>query len=314
MAIAPPRPRGSQDTKPTPLRKMKLPRADRITITIFTILLTLGSLAILYPIVYIISASISDPQAVADGRVWLWPVNFSLDGYRALFEYQSIPRSILNTLLYVIGSTVVGVVCTILAAYPLSRPDLPFKGVFLVIFLIPMFFSGGIIASYLVFNQLNIINTIWVMILPGAVSVFNVIIARTFFRVSIPDTLHEAAKIDGASDFKFLWRVVLPMAKPIIAVTALLFAVGAWNNYFSALIYLNDENLYPLQLVMRQILILNQVDPGQIADTSLLAQREALRNQLKFALIVITIVPPLAIYPFAAKHFKQGIQLGALKG
>jgi multiple sugar transport system permease protein/putative aldouronate transport system permease protein len=289
-------------------------RSDRIFTAWNVTILTLFTVSVLYPLVYIVSASISNPHAVNSGKMWLWPVQVTIQGYRTVFAYHEIVTGFLNSLFYAVVGAAFSVSLTLLAAYPLSRRDLFGRGPIMVFFLIPMVFSGGMIPTYLVVHQLGLLNTRWALVIPAAVSVFQVIITRTFFQVSIPEELLEAARVDGCSDFRFFFRMVLPLSKPIIAVNALFYAVGQWNSWFNALIYLTNQHLFPLQLVLRQILILNSVDPSQVTDASLLAHQQALQDLLKYGLIVIASIPPLLAYPFVQKHFVKGMMIGSLKG
>jgi ABC-type glycerol-3-phosphate transport system permease component len=289
-------------------------RSDRIFTAWNVTILTLFTVSVLYPLVYIVSASISNPHAVNSGKMWLWPVQVTISGYRTVFAYHEIVTGFLNSLFYAVVGAAFSVSLTLLAAYPLSRKDLYGRGPIMVYFLIPMVFTGGMIPTYLVVHQLGLLNTRWALVIPGAVSVFQVIITRTFFQVSIPEELLEAARVDGCSDFRFFFRMVLPLSKPIIAVNALFYAVGQWNSWFNALIYLTNQHLFPLQLVLRQILILNSVDPSQVTDASLLAHQQALQDLLKYGLIVIASIPPLLAYPFVQKHFVKGMMIGSLKG
>ncbi|MEU8227101.1 carbohydrate ABC transporter permease [Kribbella sp. NPDC048915] len=289
-------------------------RGDKIAAACIYAALGLFCVAILYPIVYVVSASVSDTSKVSAGEVWLWPVGFTLDAYKAIFDYDAIVSSFGNSVYYAVVGAVVATVLTLLAAYPLSRKGLPGKGLIMAAFVFTMMFSGGLIPTYLVVDQLGLLNTRWAMILPTALAVWNVIITRTYFMVTIPEELVEAGKVDGCSDFGFFWRVVLPLSKPIIAVNLLFYAVGQWNTFFNALIYLTNEHLFPLQVVLRQILIQSKVDPSQMPDTSKLAQLKELQQQLKYSLIVIGMIPPLLVYPFVQKHFVKGAMIGSLKG
>jgi multiple sugar transport system permease protein/putative aldouronate transport system permease protein len=289
-------------------------RSDRIFTAWNVTILTLFTLSVLYPLIYIVSASVSNPHAVNSGKMWLWPVQLTADAYHTVFAYHEIVTGFLNSLFYAVVGAGISVSLTLLAAYPLSRKDLYGKGPIMVFFLIPMVFTGGMIPTYLVVHQLGLLNTRWALVIPGAVSVFQVIITRTFFQVAIPEELLEAARVDGCNDFRFFFRMVLPLSKPIIAVNALFYAVGQWNSWFNALIYLTNQHLFPLQLVLRQILILNSVDPSQVTDASLLAHQQALQDLLKYGLIVIASIPPLLAYPFVQKHFVKGMMIGSLKG
>jgi putative aldouronate transport system permease protein len=289
---------------------------DRIFTAINYVILTLLLLVVVYPLIYITSASFSDAVAVSSGRVWLLPVEPTLLGYEAIFKNKLLVSGVLNSLFYTAVGTFVNVILTILAAYPLSRSDLPGRYFLTFLFFFTLLFNGGLIPTYLVVRDLGLLNTRWAMILPTALGVWNVLIMRTYFSTSMPRELHEAAQLDGCNDFTYLWRIVLPLSGPIIAVVALFYAIGHWNAYFSALIYLTDKSLWPLQLVLRDILVQNQVDPGMLAglDAKEIARRQDLRLLLKYSLIVVATVPLLTIYPFVQKHFVRGIMLGSVKG
>lgn len=289
---------------------------DRIFMVINYVALTLLLLVVLYPLVYILSASFSDPSAVTSGRVFLWPVDPTLKGYEAIFKNKLLVSGFANALFYTIAGTLINVVMTILAAYPLSRPDLPGRNVLTLLFFFTTLFSGGLIPGYLVVRDLGMINTRWAMIIPGALAVWNVLIMRTYFQISIPKELYEAAQLDGCDEITYLVSVALPLSGPIIAVVALFYAVGHWNAFFNALIYLTSKDLWPLQLVLRDILIQNNVDPSMLAglDVREMILRQTLRESLKYSLIVVATVPLLLIYPFVQKHFVKGILLGSVKG
>lgn len=288
-------------------------KTDKIfTIVNYTILCIL-LIIFLYPLIFIVSSSFSSTQAVVAGRVKLWPIDFSLEGYKAVFAYKQIWTGYGNSLFYMIVGTTINVTLTILAAYPLSRKDFYGRNIFMFIFLFTMLFSGGLIPTYILVNNLGMVNTRWAMIIPNAMSVFNVIITRTYFRMTIPDELHEAAKIDGCNDFRFLWSVVLPLSGPIIAVMSLFYAVGHWNTFFNALIYLRDQQLFPLQLILNNILVQNEIDPEMFTDVESQAAIAGLRELLKYSVIVVASIPVLVIYPFVQKHFVKGIMIGSLK-
>lgn len=278
------------------------------------VILTFILLVILYPLIYIVSASFSDARAVTSGRVWLWPVDFTLDGYNTIFKHPLLMRSFFNSVFYTVAGTLISVFLTILAAYPLSRKDLFGRGPIMFLFFFTLLFNGGLIPTYLIVKDLGLLNTRWALLLPTALSVYNMIITRTFFQTAIPDDLIEAARLDGANDFRFLKDVVLPLSGPIIAVNALLYAVAQWNQYFSALIYLTDQNLWPFQLVLREILIQNNVDAQMMTDIQEMARRNNLRELLKYSLIVVSTVPILLVFPFVQKHFVKGALIGSLKG
>jgi multiple sugar transport system permease protein/putative aldouronate transport system permease protein len=298
----------------TTVTAVKEPRQDKVFNVINYFVLTIFLLVVLYPLVFIISASISSPIAVSSGEVWLWPVDITWNGYQAVFEYRTIVTGFLNSLFYAGFGTIINVTLTMLAAYPLARRNLYGRNVLMFFFAFTLLFGGGLIPTYLVVKDLGLLDTRWALILPTAMGVWNMIITRTFYQVTIPDELHEAARIDGCDDFNFFWRVVVPLSKPIIAVNALLYAVAHWNQFFNALIYLTDQALFPLQLVLREIVIQNRIDPGAMVDASELARRQELRDLLKYCLIVIALIPPLIAYPFVQKHFVKGIMIGSLKG
>jgi putative aldouronate transport system permease protein len=276
-------------------------------------LLGLFVITILYPLIYIISASFSSYHALISGKVWLWPVEPTLEGYIAVFKYKLIWTGFRNSLFYTIAGTLINVVMTLLAAYPLSRKDLDGRNALMFLFVFTTMFSGGLIPTYLLVKDIGILNTQWAMLLPGALNVWNMVVTRTYFQTAIPDEMLEAAKIDGCSDFRFLWKIVLPLSGPIIAVITLFYAVGHWNQFFNALIYLKQQSLYPLQIVLRDILVQNEVDVSML-DTEDAAKREGLRELLKYALIVVSSVPMLVVYPFVQKHFVKGVMVGSLKG
>lgn len=283
--------------------------------TIFNyIVLTLFLIAVAYPLIYVFSASMSDPRSVISGKMWLWPVDITFDGYRAVFRNSRIVTGFQNSLFYTVAGTLISVTLTILAAYPLSRKDLAGRNVIMFLFVFTLLFGGGLIPTYLVVREVGMLNTRWALIIPAALSVYNMIITRTFFQSTIPDELLEAAQLDGCSDFRFVKDVVIPLSGPIIAVNALFYAVGQWNQYFSALIYLTKPDLFPLQLILREILVQNQVDFSQISDVNQLMARQQLQDLLKYSLIVVASAPVLIIYPFVQKHFVRGVLIGSLKG
>ena len=250
------------------------------------------------------------------GKVWLWPVDFSLDGYKTVLEYRHVWTGYGNTILYAGIGTLVNVTMTILAAYPLSRQDFKDRNFFMFFFTFTMIFHGGLIPTYLIIRGLGLLNTRAAMILPTAVAAWNVIITRTYYQSQISKDLLDAAGIDGASDVRFVWSVVLPISGAITAVNVLFYAVYHWNEYFSAFIYLHNRHLYPLQIVLREILILNSIDVNMMsgAEVEEIAAREALRELLKYSLIIVASVPVLCMYPFVQRHFVRGVMIGAIKG
>jgi multiple sugar transport system permease protein/putative aldouronate transport system permease protein len=293
------------------IRETGIDRA--FTITNYAIL-TMFLLVVLYPLIYVVSASFSDGAAVISGKVVLWPVDFSLVAYQKVFSYPYIWTGYGNSLFYAVVGTLVNVTMTLIAAYPLSRRDLWGKNVILGLFLFTLFFNGGLIPTYLLVKDLGLRNTRWALIIPQALSVWNLLIAITFMRTSIPHELLEAAQLDGCSDFRYFLRILLPLSTPLIAVLALFYAIGHWNQFFAALLYLTNKDLFPLQIILRDILISSNVDLSMVEDIKSMAAREALRELLKYALIVVASVPVLIIYPFAQRYFVKGIMLGSVKG
>ncbi|MCR8629967.1 carbohydrate ABC transporter permease [Paenibacillus radicis (ex Xue et al. 2023)] len=283
----------------------------------FTILISILSfiilLAVSYPLIYVISASFSSPGALMSGRVWLLPVEPGLEGYKAVVAYKNVWTGYANSLFYTIIGTCINVVLTIAAAYPLSRKDLSGRKFILLLFTFTMIFSGGMIPTYLLVKDLGLLNTRWALLIPNALSVFNVIVAMSFFRSNIPDELLESAKIDGCSNFRFMTSIVLPVSGAIIAVISLFYAVDHWNSFFDALLYLSDKNKYPLQIFLREILLLNTSDnlTLDVADQN---QRLYLNELLKYSLIIFASLPLIITYPFVQKHFVKGVMIGSLKG
>ena len=287
---------------------------DRIFLMSNTTVLVIVTIIVLLPLIYIVSASFSSAEAVIAGRVTLWPVDFSLLGYETIFEHKKVWNGFANSIFYTFFGTIFNVVMTIIAAYPLSRQDLVGRRFITFAFIFTMLFSGGLIPTYMVVKDLGLLNTRWAMILPTGIGPFNLLITITFFRTTIPPELIEAARIDGASDFRIFRSVVLPLARPIIAVLTLFYAVNThWNTYFQALIYLKDQDLFPLQIVLREILIENSIDASMLIDIEDLVAREGLRDLLKFSLIVVASVPVMILYPFVQQHFIKGMTIGSVK-
>ncbi|MGL6173409.1 MAG: carbohydrate ABC transporter permease [Cellulosilyticaceae bacterium] len=295
-------------------KKIKQSKGDRIFNIINNLILMIILLIVAYPLIYILSASFSDPLAVSSGKVWLWPVDFTLRGYEVVLKHPDIMRGFANALYLTVVGTIVQVIVTIMAAYPLSRRTLYGKGPITLFFTFTMFFGGGLIPSFILINNLGLYNTYWALILPGAVGVYNVIVARTFFQSTIPEDLFEAGQLDGCSDIKFLMSVVLPLSKPIIAVLVMFYAVGHWNSYFGPMIYLSDKKLYPLQIILRNILIQNQFNAEMMMDVDAMEKQRGLAELLKYSLIIVSSIPMLILYPFIQKHFVKGVMIGAIKG
>ena len=286
--------------------------SDKIFYLLNYIFLGFLALVILYPLYFIIIASISDPDAVLGGDVILFPVGLTLSGFEAILQRTDVWFGYLNTIIYTVLTVVLSLVVTIPAGWALSRKRLWGKKFFMIYFIIPMFFGGGLIPFYNVMSSLKLINTAWSVILPSILSVWNLFMTRTFFESSIPDGLVEAARIDGASEFRIFFSLVLPLSKAILAVMALYYAVGQWNSYFNAMIFLQDENLYPLQLILREILIASETTTGGSGETIL--EQYRLANQIKYVSVIVSSAPVIMLYPFVQKYFNQGVMIGSLKG
>ncbi len=296
-------------------QKIRGINADRVFYGVNGLLGALFILVTLYPLIFVVSASFSSGEALMRGEVWLLPKGVNLDAYRTIFKMPEILRGFVNSLFYTALGTAVNVVFTVLAAYPLSRKDLYGRPVLMFLFAFTMMFSGGLIPTYLLVRDLKLLNSVWALILPGALSVWNMTITMNFFRGNLPDEMLEATQIDGCSDVQFLWRFAVPLSKSILAVIALFYAVGHWNSYFSALIYLTDARKYPLQLVLRDILINNQLDiSSSQMDVQTMLRKEYLQDLLKYAIIVVSTVPMMILYPFVQKYLVKGVMLGSLRG
>ena len=286
---------------------------DKILLTVGYILISLFVLAIIVPIIYIIVASFMDPITLQNKGITFDFSKWTLTAYERVISNTQIWIGFKNAVVYSVVFTVVSVGITLLAAYPMSRVDFKGRKFFNVIFMITMFFGGGLIPTYLLIGNLGLLNSMWAVILPGAFSVWNMTIARTYYR-GIPMELREAADVDGANEVTYFFKILLPVCTPIIAVLALWQFVAMWNSYFDAMIYLNDSAKQPLQLVLRSILIQNQPESGMISDMQSTAQRAQLAELLKYATIIISSLPLLIMYPFFQKYFDSGIMAGSVKG
>ena len=291
---------------------IKLTAGDRVFYAVNTILLALLALIVIYPLYFIIIASFSDPDAVLAGQVILYPVRVTFEGYAKILQRTDVWRGYLNTIIYTTLTVVLSLAVTIPGGWALSRKTIPGKKFLMIYFIIPMFFGGGLIPFYNVMSSLGLINTIWSIILPAILSVWNLFMTRTFFESSIPDGLVEAAKIDGAGEFRIFTLLVLPLSKAILAVMALYYAIGQWNSYFNAMIFLQNENLYPLQLVLKEILIASETTTGGSGETILEQFRTA--NLIKYVSVIVSSAPVMLLYPFVQKYFAQGVMIGSLKG
>lgn len=292
--------------------KVKKPKGDRVFDTVSVIVGILLLIIVLYPMYFVVIASFSGPASVANGEVWLLPKNITFEGYKRIFEEKRIWVGYKNTILYTIVGTALSLLFTMPAAYALSRKDLKGRNIIMMYFVFTMFFSGGLIPTYLTINQFHLTNTFWVIVLPFSVSVYNMIIARTFFASNIPQELLESAQLDGCSNTRFFVQIVMPLSKAIIAVIAMYCAVAQWNQFFTSLVYVRDDKLIPLQLVLRNILLQNQA----LANSSSLAMSEVQRvaDQMKYGIILVSTIPIMCVYPFVQKYFTKGVMIGSVKG
>lgn len=299
-------------------RRTKRCKEDVIFDAVTFFLLSVILIIVAYPLYWVVISSISNPSAVSSGDVLWKPIGFTLKGYVQVFKNSAVMRGFLNSVFYTICGVIVNLSVTLPTAYALSRTVFSGKKPITIFYMITMFFGGGLIPTYLVVKNLHMLNTMWALILPGCLSVYNMIVARTFFKSNISEELYEAAEIDGCSQGKFFFQIALPLSKAIIAILVLYYGVGHWNSYFSALVYISDKDYYPLQLVLRNILITNETALSQTATTQ--AAREALREKqqlidvMKYSLIIISSIPVLVLYPFIQKHFVKGVMIGSIKG
>ena len=297
------------------LRKhIRRAKSDVLFDTVVLIIMLLFLLICIYPLYFILIASISDPIDVNAGKVLVFPSGFILDGYRRILNEPKIWLGYRNTIFYTVFGTLISLVITITAGYALSRKDLKGRRSILLIFSFTMFFNGGMIPTYMVVNGLHLTNTVWAMLLPSALQVWNLMIARSYFESTIPDELLDAAFIDGCSNLRFFGRIVLPLSKAIIAVMVLFYAISQWNAFFNALIYLNSYALYPLQIILRDILIANQPEASMMDDIASLLEKQRLSELLKYGVIVVASLPILVLYPFVQRYFVAGIMVGSIKG
>lgn len=294
-------------------KKQKLSRSDLAFNVVVYGLSAVFLVIVLYPLYFVVIASFSNPYAVSGGKVWFYPIGFTLDGYKELFRHSDIWTGYLNTIAYTAVGTLIGLAVNIPAAYALSRKDLFGRGMLTFLFVFTMFFNGGLIPTYLTIKEFGLYDTFWVMVLPFSVAVYNILVARTFFTSSLPPDLWDAAQIDGCGNLRYFFQIVLPLSKAVVSVIGLWTAVGHWNSYFNALIYLKNRSLYPLQLILRDILIINNVQSalgtGEAAQIAL-----RLAALMRYSVIIVSTLPVMLFYPFVQKYFSQGVTLGAIKG
>ena len=286
--------------------------ADRINLAVINGCVTLALLVVAYPLYFVLIASVSDPVDIYAGRVWLWPRGLTFAGYERIFNTGPIWRGYANTIFYAVFGTLLNIAMTVTVAYPLSSRRFSGRYLLMIFLLVTLYFEGGLIPKYLLVRSLGLLDTRAVMVIMGAAMVWHVIITRTFFQTTIADELYEAAAIDGCNHIPFFVRIVLPLSRPVIAVLAIYYGVEHWNDYFKALIFLDDPDKYPLQLVLRSILILG--DPQTVTDIADLQERQRAAELIKYGSIVVASLPLLIVYPFLQKYFVQGIMIGSLKG
>ena len=292
--------------------KMKEASGDRVFNVVVMLIAGFVTVVTLYPLVFVISASISSPFDLIAGRVWLWPVNITMEGYKVVLSYPRVWSGLYNSLIVTVAGTIINLFVTIIAAYPLSRNDLKLRKPILFMFTFTILFSGGLIPTYLLVRNLGLFNSLWALMIPTAMSMFNFMITKTFFAKSIPSEMLESAKIDGCSDFRFLFSIAIPLSGAIIAVMTLYYAVAHWNSFFNAILYIGDQSKQPLQVVLREILILNSTE--QMMEGTTRVEAMYLAEQMKYSLIVLASLPLLIAYPFVQRYFVKGVMIGALKG
>ncbi|KPG70579.1 MULTISPECIES: carbohydrate ABC transporter permease [unclassified Enterococcus] len=299
---------------------IKETRGDKLFLGFVYFFLFLALVVVLYPLIYIVSASISNPHMVNSGEMWLLPKGITLEGYKTLLGNNSIWRGYANTIYYTVLGTSINLIVTLPCAYALSRDDFYGRRAFTNFMIVTMFLSGGLIPSYLLIRSLGMLNTVWALVIPGAVSVYNVVVTRTFFQSTIPREMEEAAIVDGCSDFRLFMQIVLPLSTPIIAVMALFYGVGHWNSFFSALIYLSDKSMYPLQMVLREILILQDMSSNTVGSNvtaevaNMLYSKQQLAAVIKYGVMIVSSLPVIMVYPFLQKYFVKGMMVGSIKG
>lgn len=295
-------------------RKVKSPFGDKIFDIATFIILTLSVIVVVFPLYFIIIASISDPVAVQSGQVLFWPKGISFEGYDLILKDKNIWTGYRNSLWCVLVGTIINLAFTIPAGYALSRKGLPGKGLIMIFLTFTMFFNGGMIPTYLLVKDLGLLDTLWALVLTDAISVMNIIIVRTFFQTNIPDELYEAAQMDGCNELQTFFKVALPLAKPVIAIMMLYYGLGQWTQFFKGIIYLQSEDLYPLQLVLRNILIQNTSSATNMTSTETFLAQQRLAELMKYGVIIIGSLPPILAYPFVQKYFEKGMMVGSIKG
>lgn len=296
------------------VRKSKGSYADKIFDVVNVLVMVFLLVIFAWPLYFVLIASISDPYQVAAGNVLLFPIGINLNSYKEVMKYTQLLTGYANSIFYTVVGTVINIILSVCFAYPLSRKDFPPRKFLLALFMFTMYFGGGLIPTYLLLRDLHILNTRWALIIPGAISVYNSLVIRNYFMNSIPGELEEAAILDGANSAQYLMKVVLPLSKPVIAVVGLYYAVGHWNEYYKALVYLQDIDLYPLQSILRQIIQSTQQFDAINMDSETVAELMRLEMTMKYGVIVVAALPMLCLYPFIQKYFVKGVMIGAVKG
>lgn len=294
--------------------RVRKSRSDRVFDAVAMGIISFLTLIVLVPLMNVIAASFSASTAVNAGKVLLWPVEFTLNNYRTIMKYKSVWVGYRNTIFYTVTGTMISVMLTLFCAYPLSQKKFSGRKLINKLLLFTMIFSGGMIPTYILVRDLKLLNSIWAILLPSAINVYNVTIMRNYIETTIPDELEEAARIDGCSYIKYFFEFILPLTKPIIVVIGMYYAVAQWNDYFNAFLYLTDNNLYPLQLFLRDILLNSQFDSSISGDPEAARAIQGLAETLKYVVIVVSTLPLMCIYPFIQKHFVKGVMIGSVKG
>lgn len=295
-------------------RHIRASKGDRIFNVVAYTTITLLTIIVIVPLMNVLASSFSAASAVTAGRVWFWPVNATLENYKTILSYKSVWLGYRNTIFYTVAGTAINIAMTLICAYPLSQRSFSGRKFLSFVFFVPMIFNGGMIPHYMLMRDIKLLNTVWAVLLPGAISVYNMIVTRTFIQSTIPEEMAEAARIDGCSPARYFVSFILPLSKTIIAVIGMYYAVAHWNSYFNAFLYLNDRELYPLQLYLREILINSQFDAGSITDPEIIEMMQGLADTLKYVIIVVSTLPLMMVYPFVQKYFVKGVMIGSVKG
>lgn len=295
-------------------KKVRKSSSDKVFLNISTVILVLSMFVVLVPLLNIVAASFSNPVAVSNGKVWIWPVEFTLDSYKNVIKYEAVWLGYRNTIFYTVVGTIMNVIVTLFCAFPISQRRFAGRKFVNKMLFITMVFSGGMIPNYLLVKQLHMLNTVWAILIPGLVTAYNVTITRSYIETNIPQELEEAARVDGSSPLQFFSKFVIPLSKPIIAVITMYYAVSHWNEYFNAFLYLIDKELYPLQTFLRDILINSKIDGSMIDDPEVAAMMQAQSEALKYSIIVVATLPLMCVYPLVQKHFVKGVMVGSVKG